>query len=107
MASFQEINERLIPIKQYITPTTGSTVNVNTNGYVRLIVDPAGSLVALTIAFPGSPQDGDTVQASFSQTITTLTMNGGTILSSLTTTLAGSKGTWVYDSTSTKWHLIG
>lgn len=101
------MDERTIPTVQYVAPTTGATVNVTSHGHVRLIIDPADSILALTVAFPGSPQNGDIIEASFSQTITTLTMNGGTLLSALTTTLAGSKGTWIYSSTSSKWHLIG
>lgn len=106
MASFQQINERLIPIKQYVTPTTGATVTANNNGYVVLFINPAGSLLALTIAFPAVPQDGDRLQITSSQAVTTVTMSGGTIIGALTSFVVGSKATFAYESTSTTWYPL-
>lgn len=105
MAS-KSIDERLIPIKQYATPTTGATVTVNPNGYVVLILNPAGSLLALTITLSASPSDGDRVGISCSQAVTTVTMNGGTIIGALTTASIATFATYVYNSDSTSWYRI-
>lgn len=105
--SFTQINERLIPAKQYVTPTTGSTITVNSNGFVKLVINPAGSLLALTVTLPASPTDGDIVTIGTSQAVTTLTMNGGTIVGGLSTLSIASFATYVYNSDSTTWYRMG
>lgn len=92
---------------QYVTPTTGTTVTVTTARNVKLLIDPAGSLLALTIALNGSPQDGDIVQLGSSQAITTLTVTGGTIVGTLTALGVASFATFLYNTTSAKWFRIG
>lgn len=107
MAPFQSVDVRLIPIKQYVTPTTGSTVTVNSNGFVRLVINPAGSLVALTITMAASPSDGDRLEFSTSQAVTTLTMNGGTIVGGLATLSIASFASYLYNSDASSWFRIG
>jgi hypothetical protein len=107
MTSFQQISDRLIPIKQYSTPTTGSTVSVNANGYVCLFLNPAGSLVALTVSLPSSPTDGDVVEIHSSQAITTLTMSNGTIIGALTTMAIAAFAKYRYYSDTTSWARVG
>lgn len=97
------LDERLIPAKQYVTPTTGSTVNVNTNGNVKLFLNPAGTLVALTVAFPSSPSDQDVVMVTSSQAITTLTMSNGTVIGPLTTMAIGTFASYTYFSDTSSW----
>lgn len=106
MASYQEINERLVPVKQYTTPTTGATVTVNPNGHVKLVINPAGSLLALTVTLPSSPQDGDMVSLTSSQAVTTLTMNGGMIVGALSTLSIASFAQYCYNSDSSSWYRI-
>jgi hypothetical protein len=101
------VEERLIPQIQYVAPTAGATVNVNNNGYTRLVLDPATTLATLTVTLPGSPQDGDTVEIATSQIITTLTLNGGTIISAIATLALGGFATYLYNSTAGKWFRIG
>ncbi len=101
------ISERLIPCKQYVTPTTGSTVNVNTNGNVCLFINPAGSLLALTVALPGSPQDMDVLEIHSSQVITGLTMSGGTIIGALTSMVIGTFASYRYYSDTSSWARVG
>jgi hypothetical protein len=101
--AFQEISDRLIPIPQEVAPTTGSTVTVNSNGFVVLLINPAGSLLALTIALPSSPTTGDRVEISSTQAITTVTMSGGTISGALTTLAASGKATYVYGGSAATW----
>lgn len=98
---------RLIPTQQYVAPTTGQTITVNTNGYVQLRINPAGTLLALTITLPGSPSDGDTVEVASSQAVTTLTMSGGTIVGPLTTMAVGTFAVYQYVASASSWFRIG
>lgn len=100
-------DERLIPAVQYTTPTTGATITVNTTGHVRLIINPAGSLLALTVALPGSPSDGDILEMCSSQVVTTLTMNGGTIIGPLTSLAVATFAAYIFNSTAGQWFRIG
>ena len=98
------------PKKQIATPTTGTTVTVaNADGDIRLILNPAGTLLALTVAFPSAPRDGQILAMSSSQILTGLTLtSGGTILGTLTTMAAvNGYASWVYDLAGTKWYRIG
>lgn len=104
---YLQINDRLIPQKQYATPTTGSTVTVNSNGYVKLRLNPAGSLLALTIALPGSPTDGDVVEVASTQAITTVTMSGGTVVGPLTTAAIGTFAKYEFVTDSSNWFRVG
>ena len=103
----KSIDERLIPIVQYATPTTGSTVTVGTTGYIQLVINPAGSLLALTVALPGSPQNGDVLELCSSQAITTLTMSGGTVIGALTTMAIGTFASYIFNSTAGQWFRNG
>ncbi len=64
---------------RYVVPTTGTTVTLAaTTG--ALLMNPAGTLTALGIVLPAASAmiDGQQIAISSSQTITTLTMAGGT-----------------------------
>lgn len=101
------LDVRLIPTVQYSAPTTGSTVTVGSSGNTQLLLNPAGSLLALTVTLPSSPSDGDRVEIGCTQTVTTLTMNGGTIVGALTTLVAGTCGTWIFSATGSNWIKTG
>lgn len=101
------IDPRLIPQVQYSAPTTGGTVTINSNGNVKLLLNPAGTLATLTVTFPGSPSDGDMIQMGCTQIVTALTMNGGTIVGALASFAVGGSGTWVFSSTSGTWIKTG
>ena len=101
------LDTRLIPTVQYAAPETGATVTVNNTGHVRLILNPAGSLLALTVTLPGSPSDGDMIELGCSQVVTTLTMNGGTIVGGLTSFAVGGFASYAYSSTGASWFRIG
>ncbi len=101
------IDERKVAITQDSAPTTGSTVNIASWGYVNLVINPAGAILALTLNFPSSPQDGDTINFCTTQTITTLSITGGTLVGALSTLLSGSFGYYVYNSTTSKWVRMG
>lgn len=97
------IDLRLVPQRQEVQPTTGQTVTVQSSGTVKLFINPAGTLVALTIALPSSPSDLDSVNISSSQAITGLTMSGGTIVGPLTTMAIGTFATYTFSATTNQW----
>lgn len=106
-ATTYTMDSRTVPIIQYATPTTGQTVTIGSTGSTRLLINPAGSLLALTIAFPSTPSDGDIVQMGSSQAITTVTMSNGTVIGPLTTMAIGTFASYSYNSTTTSWFRIG
>jgi hypothetical protein len=58
------------------TPLTGTTItlpNVNVN---KSVINPAGTLAALTIKLPLMPTNGQRIKIIFTKAITTLTING-------------------------------
>lgn len=86
---------------QYATPTTGQTVVANGSG--ALIINPAGTLVALTVTFPASPADGQAFEILSTQIVTTMTLNGGTIASTLTTIGVNGAARWKYSASAATW----
>lgn len=86
---------------QYATPTTGQTVVANGAG--ALVINPAGTLVALTITFPASPVDGQAFEILSTQIVTTMTLSGGTIASALTTIGVNGAARWRYSTTAATW----
>lgn len=95
---------------QYAQPTTGTTVTATkTTG--TLLLDPAGTLAALTVTMPANPIDGQKFSLTSSQTITALTVNtsdSSTISNSptaLTISTTASYGyRFVYRAANTKWY---
>ena len=102
----QTIDSRQIPQIQYVTPNTGDTVSANTNGHVVLLINPSGSLLNLTVAFPANPSDGDMLRISTSQILTSLTLSGATIISALTTLALGGFASYCYSGTASKWFRV-
>lgn len=101
------LNSRLIPSTQYVTPSTGDTVTANDSGNVTMLINPAGTLVALTFAFNASPTNGDVVTLGASQIVTGLTMSGGTIIGGLSALAVASFASYQYNSTASKWFRVG
>lgn len=94
----------LVNTVQYVTPTTGQTVT--SNGSAALLIDPAGTLPALTIVFPSPPSDRQTFNFGCSQIITALTITG-TIVGTLTTLAVGGFAYFQWNAASAKWFRIG
>lgn len=90
---------------QYAIPTTGQTVTCTGGRIARLLIDPAGTLLALTIALPSSPTDGDEQSIASSQVLTGVTITG-TITGTLTTLAAGAFATFKWNAASSKWFRI-
>lgn len=84
------------------TPTTGGTVTLVANQYN--IINPAGALVALTVTLPSSPANNDTIQIKFTQAVTTVTYNGGTVADGITSPIAGGYVIFTFDSGSNTWY---
>lgn len=101
------IEERLIPTVQYSVPTTGATITASTSGNVTLLINPAGSLLALTLALNGSPSDGDRLRIGSSQVATTFTMTGGTVIGPLTSLAVATFATYTYSATAAQWFRTG
>lgn len=101
------IDVRLVPATQYVTPLTATTVTVLSTGAINLMINPAGTIAALTITMPSGPSDGDMVRIASTQIITVLTMNGGTIVLPLTTMALGAFAAYVFSSNSSNWLRIG
>jgi hypothetical protein len=90
----------------YQTPLTGATIVV-ANTSRTLVIDPAGTLAALTVQLPAAPIDGQLVEFSTSQVLTSLTVspNGGqTMGNGLPTSAAAGQGFgFIYRLALTKW----
>lgn len=99
------LNGGLIVSTQYVTPTTGSSVTILDNTTV-LTINPAGAILALTIVFP-TAYDGRVVEFNTTQTITALTLSGGTFVGGLTTLGIAGFAQYIYSSGDSKWHRQG
>lgn len=84
------------------TPSTGQTVTlVKTQ---RNIVNPIGTIAALTLVLPSSPSNNDEVQVKFTQAVTAITYSGGTVVGGSSGATAGYLLTLTYDSSTTSWY---
>lgn len=98
----------------YNAPLTGASITLT---YLtrRLILEPAGTIAALTVVFPAAStlSDNQLLGLCTTQIVSTLTltagsgttiMNGPTALLVPVATGAASCVEWVYNSTQTKWY---
>jgi len=90
---------------QYAQPTTGQTVAA-ASGVSALFLDPAGTLLALTVELPANPVDGQVFMMGSSRIITTLTITG-TIVGTLTTLALGGFARFCYSASASKWFRVG
>lgn len=100
----------LRPKKQIEAPATGATVTVqNAMTDIRLIVKPIATLLALTVAFPNSPYDGQILNIAFTQIITGLTLTSASTILGALTTVSAVNGfvSYVYESSTTTWYRMG
>jgi hypothetical protein len=87
-------------------PTTGATITMAT-GERRRVIDPAGTIAALTVVLPASPADGAVAEIMTSQIITALTVNapgGATTNGGALTPAADSGASWLYRAANTTWY---
>lgn len=101
---------------QYAAPLTGASLTL-TSAQRRLIVEPAGTIAALTVVFPAATGlvDNQLMGICTTQIVTTLTLTAGsgtTILNGPTALLvpvatgAGSCVEWVYRQSNTSWYRV-
>lgn len=91
----------------YQTPTSGATLTAPAH-LGAYVIDPAAALAALTIVLPSAPNDGDTFEASTTQTLTALTINpaaGQSVKGGGPFTLAANGGVgWRYRAANSTWY---
>lgn len=97
---------------QYSAPLTGTTVQVTDSANsVWLILTPAGTLAALTIALPAKANcaDKQEVLVNTRQTLTSLTVScsGGTVVGAPTTLAANGYFRMRYDAVMSTWYRVG
>jgi hypothetical protein len=81
---------QLYPVRSLQTPTTGTTVTTAA-GVTQLVLNPAGTLAALTVTMPPSPGDNQPFTLMTSQTLTSLTVSAsGPTVNGAPTTLSAN-----------------
>jgi hypothetical protein len=90
----------------YAQPLTGTTVTV-ANSTNCEVIDPAGTLAALTVQFPTPLADGHKFELVITQPITALTLTGGTLVGGVTTTAGYYSSAWRYRAANTTWYRTG
>lgn len=84
------------------TPVTTGTITLIDNGYN--VVNPAGTIAALTVTMPASPADRDVVEIKYTQAVTTITYAGGTVVTGETGATVGQYTRFQYDLATTTWY---
>jgi len=84
------------------TPTTGNTITLLNNQ--QNIINPTASLAALTITFPTSPLNNDVVYIKYTQSVSSITYAGGTVIAGPVSAASGDGHWWTYDSSSSSWY---
>ena len=101
---------------QYAAPLTGASLTL-TAQQRRLVLEPAGTIAALTVVFPAATTlvDNQLMGLCTTQIVTALTLTAGsgtTILNGPTALLvpvatgAGSCVEWIYRSANTSWYRV-
>jgi hypothetical protein len=92
---------------QYVTATSGTVTISDTQQNVQLIHD-AGVTVSLSVSFPATPFNGQTVAISSASGVTTLTLltTVGSIINGISTMAAGGNAKYQYITAQTKWYRI-
>lgn len=94
---------------QFFIPTTGQTISPTATGYnVGCFVNPAGTLLALTLTLPTGTEKGQTLYATFTQIITGLTVTATNVdtkgKAAPSAAAVGDTFGWRWDSVSTMWN---
>jgi hypothetical protein len=97
---------------QYTAPLTGASVTI-ANNIGSLVIDPAGTIAALTVVMPAAPVDGQWLNIASSNTVTALTLTPGagqtiaqapTAITVSTTAPYGYR--FIYRAANTKWYRL-
>ena len=94
------------PITSLTTPSTGTTdtaIPLGT-GHVFRVINPSGTLAALTEPLPSAAlRDGQEVDFICNKAVTALSFSGGTVLNAPTTCTAGQHIPLVYSASNSSW----
>ncbi len=89
---------------QYEQPTTGQT-KVILNYVEKVIIDPAGTIAALTLTLPSTNlYNGKPIDITFTQIVTALTIDGGTIIGALPAGAAAGTIKLIYLESTGNWY---
>ena len=86
----------------YVAPTTGTGINLGKNG--TTIINPAGALAALDLVLPSSPADGDFVRYTLTESVSSLTYSGGTIVKPPTIITGRTEISHAYRAATASWY---
>jgi len=86
-------------------PLTGETIAPTANCGLA-VVEPAGTLAALTVTLPQNPVENQQFRLFTSQTLTALTLGGGTVVNGPTTLAANASFSLVYSKITSKWYRV-
>ena len=91
----------------YSVPVTSGTVTIAEGTPVQ-VIDPAGTLAALTVSLPPNPTDGQTQRICFAQAISSLfwTSPGAATSNAPATVSAGQGVEFMYRAANFKWYRI-
>lgn len=94
-------------VVQYAAPLSGETVTVERiGGNTRLILVPTGPIAAVTIALDSVPVELETLSVSCSQTVSAVTLTGGTVSGAPGSIGAATPFTLQYDAVSAVWRRV-
>lgn len=92
---------------QEVIPLTTNTVTISPSTTI-LIINPAGTLAALTLSMPTGSYDGQYLRITSRQILSVVTMSGATIVGTLTTiAAAGGFATFRYNLADALWDRVG
>jgi hypothetical protein len=87
-------------------PVTGATITMGA-GQQRAIINPAGTIAALTVSLPPTPTDGQIAGISSTQIVTVLTVQGGTggatVTAAPTSFAVDGNYRFIYNASGTTW----
>lgn len=94
----------------YNAPLTGASIQASDQAQ-GLIIEPAGTIAALTVVMPANPWDGQIFRLTSTATVSTLTQSASgtqTLNGALTTIGAATSthGMWVYRAANTTWYVV-
>ena len=95
---------------QYVTPATGTSVQLLSNVGVS-IINPTGTIAALTLLMPATPMNGQSIDVTFGNAVTSLGLtpapgSGHTVIgqSSNVSISSGAVGSWIFYNNT--WYIL-
>lgn len=84
------------------TPSNAGTVNLVDNQ--TNIINPSGTLIALTVVLPSSPANNDVIFIKYTQAVVTVTYSGGVLADGIVAPTSGTLIMYTYDSGTLSWY---